>query len=400
MSSLAIAPSMPRNIQQWKSPSEIKDRVQAIQHLMNEVLKPGTKENDWSGDYGVIPGTGSKPSLWKSGSEQILAMFEIAVEPVVEDLSTDDCFRYRVTARLTHAATGNFLGAGVGECSSDETKYKWRKTYNKQEFESTDPARRRMKYSQYKDGQGMWVDKEEMQVRQEPADLANTILKMAKKRAQIDATLTVTGASSMFDQDLEDLTEEQKQSMQDRKQTRGKKEKPAAQVKCTECGAVGGHLPKCSKSNHNQAQAKPENTICGDCGKTNGHETTCKYAAPSMQPQASGLTKMAVLILGIDRLKKKANSKGIEDPYMRIKTVDPSNHEELLYLWHKTPQEHLTDAFVDKPMLCEVSGPKKRADGSQYYSIENILEVAGSPWSNNMPAQQGTLIPPDKDDDF
>src|SRR5579863_7711980 len=112
-------------VQQWKSTGQIKQRVLAIQQLMADVLKPGTKENDWSGDYGIIAGTGTKPSLWKSGSEQILAMFEIAVDPIVEDLSTPDCYRYRVTTRLTNAATGIFLGAGIGEASSDETKYKW-----------------------------------------------------------------------------------------------------------------------------------------------------------------------------------------------------------------------------------------------------------------------------------
>ena len=38
-----------------------------------------------------------------------------------------------------------------------------------------------------------------------PADYYNTALKMAKKRAQVDATLTVTAASDFFTQDLEPL---------------------------------------------------------------------------------------------------------------------------------------------------------------------------------------------------
>jgi hypothetical protein len=47
-----------------------------------------------------------------------------------------------------------------------------------------------------------------MQIRTEPADLANTILKMAKKRALIDAVLTATAASDIFTQDIEDLPPE------------------------------------------------------------------------------------------------------------------------------------------------------------------------------------------------
>ena len=43
------------------------------------------------------------------------------------------------------------------------------------------------------------------QVRTEPEDADNTILKMAKKRALIDAVLTVTAASDIFAQDVEDL---------------------------------------------------------------------------------------------------------------------------------------------------------------------------------------------------
>jgi hypothetical protein len=42
-------------------------------------------------------------------------------------------------------------------------------------------------------------------VRTHPADLANTVLKMAKKRAFVDAVLTGTAASSIFGQDLEDV---------------------------------------------------------------------------------------------------------------------------------------------------------------------------------------------------
>jgi hypothetical protein len=135
-------------------------------------------------------------------------MFQIAVDPIIEDLSTDDCFRFRVSARLTHAPSLLFLGAGVGECSSNETKYKWRKTWSEKEYEATPEDRRRKKFGRYKSDSGSWKEFEEMQIRQEPADMANTCLKMAKKRAQIDGTLTVTGASSMFQQDLEDLSQE------------------------------------------------------------------------------------------------------------------------------------------------------------------------------------------------
>jgi len=158
--------------------------------------------------YGKIPGT-QKNTLYKAGSEKILSTFRIAVDPIVEDLSTTDCYRYRVIARGI-LPTGEIVGSGVGECSTDEEKYKWRGAACEKEFDNTPEDRRRIKYgkptSWNKDG-------ESKQVRTNPADLANTVLKMAKKRAQIDLTLTATGASDVFEQDLEDMPEELREEL-------------------------------------------------------------------------------------------------------------------------------------------------------------------------------------------
>ncbi len=169
--------------------SEIKAQKNLIQEVMKAVMKPDVH-------YGIIPGT-KKNTLYKPGSEAILSTFRIAVEPSVEDLSTHDCYRYRVTARGV-LPSGEIVGAGVGEASTDEEKYKWRAAVSDAEFQATPEDRRRIKY------QKAYTTN---QVRTNPADLANTVLKMAKKRAQIDLTLTATGASDVFDQDLEDMDE-------------------------------------------------------------------------------------------------------------------------------------------------------------------------------------------------
>jgi len=175
---------------------QIRANCNLIQEVMQTVMKPNVH-------YGTIPGT-NKPTLFKAGSEKILSTFRIAVEVEVEDLSTSDCFRYRVKTR-GYLPNNELVGCGIGECSTDEEKYKWRGAVIEKEFETTPEDRRRIKYgrpSQYnKTG-------ETKQVRTNPADLANTALKMAKKRAQIDLTLTATGASDVFDQDIEDLPAE------------------------------------------------------------------------------------------------------------------------------------------------------------------------------------------------
>lgn len=390
MNSTALtAQAPPQQLTEWKSPAAIKSRIAAIQNLMSEVLKPGTKDNEFSGDYGIIPGTGNKPSLWKAGSEQILAMFEIAVEPVVEDLSTDDCFRYRVTTRLTHAPTGQFLGAGVGEASTDETKYKWKRTYNQKEYDSIEFGRKRIKYSRYEDSLGMWVDKEEMQIRTEPADLANTILKMAKKRSQIDATLTVTGASSMFDQDLEDLPEGTKQ---EREPAKGKgKTKPAAQVKCSECNATGGHLPKCSKRESQQTQdaTKQEDVICGKCGKLNGHEDNCvdaKSAAKTEPAKSDAGTETVVAIQSVEEKLKKADKKGFQAPYFVLNVVDREKLEWRMYVWD-TKLHPYVKASTGQMLLCRYYSQGKTGD-KVYCSLETILELGGVSYKDNKPVDK------------
>lgn len=153
-------------------------------------------------DYGTIPGT-QKPTLYKPGAEKLLSMFHLAAKPEVEDLSTPDTIRYRVRVVISEIGTERYLGEGVGEASSAETKYQWRAAVCKQEWDETPPDRRRKKWKSGS-GNAYTVD----QVRAEMEDVANTVLKMAKKRAQIDAVLTVTAASDVFSQDLEDLPPE------------------------------------------------------------------------------------------------------------------------------------------------------------------------------------------------
>lgn len=175
--------------QQPQTAVAIRSQVNLVQEVMKAVMKEGTH-------YGTIPGT-PKPSLWKPGAEVLAATFRIAVSYKIEDLSTADVMRYRVVAIGTHQTSGIVMGEGMGECSSGEEKYKWRKAYD-EEFAATAEDKKRIKYGKYT----------AKQIRTEPADLANTILKMACKRAQVAMTLNVTAASDCFSQDLEDLPEE------------------------------------------------------------------------------------------------------------------------------------------------------------------------------------------------
>jgi hypothetical protein len=182
--------------------AEVKGQVQAIQQIMKAVMQEGVH-------FGTIPGT-KTPSLYKPGAEKIMTTFRLAADPEITDLSDDDQIRYQVRVKLI-SPSGIFLGAGIGECSSNEEKYKWRAALCQEEFEGADASRKREKWVKGKfdeRARSYGAPYQIIQIRTEPADIANTVLKMAKKRGLIDAVLTATAASDIFTQDLEDLPAE------------------------------------------------------------------------------------------------------------------------------------------------------------------------------------------------
>lgn len=193
------AEKMPAVIQSETLPAsanQIRAQVNLIQEVMESVMQPDVH-------YGKIPGCGDKPTLLKAGAEKIMATFRLAADPEVEDLSGPDEARFRVKVRMT-SPSGVFVGAGIGECSSDEEKYKWRRTYIDEEFAETPDDRKRNKWFKVY-GKPAY---KQMQIRTNIADVRNTVLKMAKKRALMDAVLTATAASDIFTQDIEDLPSE------------------------------------------------------------------------------------------------------------------------------------------------------------------------------------------------
>ena len=179
---------------QIQSAADIKSHVASIHSVMKEVMLNGTH-------YGTISGCGNKPVLLKPGAEKILATFMLAPEFEVQDISTPDNKYYRIITKLMHQGSGVYMGSGIGECSSLENKYAWRAAVCDEEFNDTPENMRRVHYK--KGWQGKPAEKIN-QVRQDMHTLANTILKMAKKRSLIDAVMNVTACSDIFDQDVDE----------------------------------------------------------------------------------------------------------------------------------------------------------------------------------------------------
>lgn len=143
------------------SPEVAEAAIRKLQDFIKNQMKEGT-------DYGIIPGTGKKPTLLKPGAEKLCSIYGYAICVDVIDKTFDlenGFICYEVKATLRSKDTGAIVAEGVGCCNSQEKKY--------------------------------------LNVR--PADSANTVLKMAKKRGLIDATLSATRSSGLFTQDVEDM---------------------------------------------------------------------------------------------------------------------------------------------------------------------------------------------------
>ena len=197
MNTTALTPVQAQQVAAWEDTKVMQMRINRMHELMRNVMKKDIH-------YGIIPGC-KKPSLYQPGQQLLGLTFKVGFRPTVERLvEADNSVRYMVTTEVFSQETGAILGYGLGECSSSEEKYAWRETANQKEFDSFPQELKRIKY---KRGYREEPDKEIPQVRTNPADVANTILKMAKKRSSIDASLNVLAASEIFTQDIEDLPE-------------------------------------------------------------------------------------------------------------------------------------------------------------------------------------------------
>ena len=175
--------------------AELKEQIALIHNCLDKVMKKGTH-------YDVLPNCGKKNTLLKPGAEVILTMFRISAEPIIERESDGFDVTYHVTVIGRHIPTGNIVGYGVGEASTSEKKYKWREAVCDAEFQNSPETRRQIAWVRDKDDKNLFH--EVKQVRQNPADLMNTVLKMAKKRAIVDLCLTSTACSDIFVQDMDD----------------------------------------------------------------------------------------------------------------------------------------------------------------------------------------------------
>lgn len=146
------------------------DRVQESMNKIQQFQKVVQGALSADHDYGAAFHGSSKPSLLKPGAEKILMLLGLASEyEIIENIQDYDNGFFAYTVRCILTKGGQVVTEGLGHCNSKEKKYD--------------------------------SDKQDKYM------LGNTCLKMAKKRAQVDAALTVGSLSNIFTQDLEDMAQ-------------------------------------------------------------------------------------------------------------------------------------------------------------------------------------------------
>jgi hypothetical protein len=176
------------------------ERYRGLQEFVRTVLVKGE-------DYGTIPGT-NKPTLYKPGAEKLSEMYGLAITLPADRMHRverweEGFWHYEVTCVVVSRRTGAAIAEGVGSCNSMEEKYRWRFEWN-WHTEKPDGDGWEQVWNK-KQRRNVWRKKVQNEARW---DLPNTILKMAKKRAVIDAILSTTRSSGIFTQDVEDMPRE------------------------------------------------------------------------------------------------------------------------------------------------------------------------------------------------
>jgi hypothetical protein len=201
--------------------------VLAEQNKIRQVLKAYIEENMISGiDYGIIPGI-EKPTLLQPGAEKMAEIFRCTPDYMVTRREEDwdkPFFFYEFRCQLINRDTGAVIAEGMGSCNSHEAKYRWRNAGRKcPKCGKEQIIKGKAEFGggwlcwkknggcgeKFSDGDKAIEGQEVGKILNENvADQVNTILKIAKKRALVDASIVPCRRYGFqFNQDLEDMAD-------------------------------------------------------------------------------------------------------------------------------------------------------------------------------------------------
>ena len=179
------------------APEEAKELDDALRAMMKAVLREGV-------DYGVIPGTGTKPTLLKPGAEKLLQWFGFGHTVEVTETERDPDGRWAgVTYRCTVTKAmpdGSTVTAAMceGYAGYDEDRFFLTATDARRKAEEKERANANRYQRNVNPAKWETITSDYRAPR-------NSVVKMCQKRALVGAALQATSASTLFTQDVEDL---------------------------------------------------------------------------------------------------------------------------------------------------------------------------------------------------
>ena len=206
------------------SDDEFDRRLQALDTMRSRVARMQKALMVLDVDYGTIPGT-PKPTLLKPGAEKLCQAYGLAADfaplRITGDGVSAPALSYQTRCDLhLGSLDGQVVAVGYGSANSWERKHRYRNAeLTCPECGNTTGTVKRSKREpgwycwQKIGGCGATFRPDDARVRDQvvgqvenpdPWDLDTTLLKMAEKRAFVDATLRATAASGLFTQDVED----------------------------------------------------------------------------------------------------------------------------------------------------------------------------------------------------
>lgn len=164
-----ILPPRDEGLTMVTTPDVASQRLRELQSFVTSVMIDGV-------DFGVIPGCGDKKVLLQPGAQKLAEIYGLTASYTIEEKTLDFAqgfVMYTIRCRLSRGDRP--VAECVGSCNSRERKYRNSQCY----------------------------------------DVANTVLKMAEKRAYVGAVISSTRSSGIFTQDLEDAADVQPRAKRD-----------------------------------------------------------------------------------------------------------------------------------------------------------------------------------------
>lgn len=202
---------------EW-TPESLQQAIEREKQLRNLIIQYCRSAMKDGHHYYNLPGSaGRKPALSKEGALNLCSLFKVTPSPDDVNETFHEDGHYTVRAR-THIVgrNGAILATGDGLCTSRESKYahRWmwsnevpadvdKESLKKKEWEKN--GRRNVQYQ---------VPNQDL------PDIFNTVLKMAAKRALVDAVLKLPLVSELFTQDLDEQVADSVAKKQAETQTR------------------------------------------------------------------------------------------------------------------------------------------------------------------------------------